>query len=124
MNTTTVPQREELAQFAYLSGYKNPDSEFIQPLEERPKWEKDCHYRAADSIIAAGYRKPSVITSDEELDRELIVKSASYMDAFYLPSPGAPFRNVVTGAWVTLTELNMRGDFFPVTVLWDPEAAA
>ena len=52
----------------YRSGYNDPESPRIQPLAERPKWESDSHYRAADDILAAGYSKPRTITTVAELD--------------------------------------------------------
>ncbi|MCQ1951600.1 hypothetical protein NNX28_16910 [Arthrobacter sp. zg-Y859] len=80
--------------------------------------------RIAAKILAAGYRKPRTITTAEELDGEMLLKSASYSDPYYLPSSGAPLKNVVTGVRFSLDELNDHGQFLPATVLYEPEAEA
>lgn len=71
--------RDELANLVYLSGYA-PDSSSaypIQPLAERANWEIASCYRAADSIIAAGFRKAEPKSSHKMFDIDNFDNTAS-----------------------------------------------
>ena len=124
MNAETNTQRDELAQIAYLNMYTDPTSPRIQPLNERTESEIGRHYRAADDILAAGYRKPRTITTVEELDAlpdEALVRS----DFGVIHEKRVEFD---TGRVVWTcpgdTDEHTAGKItLPATVLYTPEAA-
>jgi hypothetical protein len=85
--------------------------------------------RAADSILAAGYRKPRTVTTAKELDAlrvGSVVRTSGVEDHF------DPRIAVKTGFWMTESEWEVADaddfcldsgelDDLPATVLYEPE---
>jgi hypothetical protein len=75
---------EELQEMIYRNHYPDPESDRIQPLSERPKWEQELVLKTAAAILKAGYRKLPIeaegemeycleitpVTSGEPLNRD------------------------------------------------------
>jgi hypothetical protein len=118
-----MSDRDELAAITYLSGYDpEGDSPFpIQPLTERPKWQIESHYRAADAILAAGYRKPRTIKSASELEAlpfGSAVQTSDESDVIVLRCEGRDFRN--QSGYELSVETLWRYGTRPFFVLWEP----
>lgn len=72
--------------------------------------------RAADAILAAGYRKPRIITTMAEL--EALPAGAVVKDANELPSER--FNNSIRSGWTYGYEVVTPQ--LPATLLWEPTA--
>ena len=102
----------------------NDRDELIELINAADKnftlWDSDVQ-EAADTILAAGYRKPRTITTAEELDA--LPNGTAVMDG-----QGEVARKLVYGWRVLVSESgfdawlsdSLEETYLPATVLWEP----